>query len=178
MSLEEEGIVFSRQGFQFTQICPDEAIYSDDPSAIKTLSEAGYEWTAYDAAVREVDLKAFAEFNELEPTGQGSLVLKDGERLSHGPYLDFYSGTYRVTFELKSDTGTEPGEPLCSVYVVTLEGKSLAETTIGAEKLNHNGSCSAELVFDTSSIRYLQFPVFPAAGQTIEVTGIHYQRIG
>ena len=61
---------------------------------------------------------------------------------------------------------------------VSLEGKSLAETTIGAEELNHNGSCSAELVFDTSNIRYLQFPVFPAAGQTIEVTGIHYQRIG
>ena len=178
VSLEEEGIVFSRQGFQFTQIGPDEAIYSDDPSAIKALAEAGYEWTAYDAAVREVDLKALAEFNELEPTERGSLVLKDGERLSHGPYLDFYSGTYRVTFELKSDTCTEPGEPLCSVYVVTLEGKSMAETTIGAEELNHNGSCSAELVFDTSNIRYLQFPVFPAAGQTIEVTGIHYQRIG
>ena len=178
VSLEEDGIVFSRRGFQFTQISPDEAIYSNDPSVVEGLTEAGYEWTAYDAAVREVDLEAFAEFNEIEPTEQGSIVLKDGERLSHGPYLDFYSGTYRVVFELKSDTGAEPGEPLCSVYVVTLEGKSLAETTIRAEELNHNGACSAELVFDTSNVRYLQFPVFPATGQTIEVTGIHYQRIG
>ena len=178
VSLEEDGIVFSKRGFQFTQISPDTAIYSDDPSVIEALAEAGYEWTAYDAAVREVDLKAFAKFNELEPTEQGSIVLKDGERLNHGPYLDFYSGTYRVTFDLKSGTCAEPGEPLCSVYVVTLEGKGLAENTIGADELNRDGSCSAELVFDTSNIRYLQFPVFPVSGQTIEVTGIHYQRIG
>lgn len=178
VSLEKDGIVFSRRGFLFTQISPDNAVYSDDPSVIKALAEAGHEWTAYDSAVREVDLKAFAEFNELEPTEQGSLVLENGERLNHGPYLDFYSGTYRVTFDLKSDTGAEPGEPLCSVYVVTLEGKSLAEKTIGAEELNHDGTCSAELIFDTSNIRYLQFPVFPVSGQSIEVTAIHYQRIG
>lgn len=178
VNLKEDGIVFSRQGFQFTQISPDEAIYSNDPSAVEGLTKAGYEWTAYDAAVRDVDLTAFAEFNELETTDQGSIVLKNGQKLRHGPYLDFYTGTYRITFDLKSDTGIKPDEALGSVYVATLEGKSLAEKAIGAESLNDDGECSVDLVFDTADIRYLQFPVFPATGQSIEVTGIHYQRIG
>ena len=178
VNLEEDGIVFSRQGFQFTQISHDEAIYSNDPSAIEGLTEAGYEWTAYDTAVRNVDLEAFAEFNELETTDQGSIVLKNGQKLRHGPYLDFYTGTYRITFDLKSDTDVKSDEALGSVYVATLDGKSLAEETIEPESLNEDGTCSLQLVFDTADTRYLQFPIFPVAGQNIEVTGIHYQRIG
>ena len=67
---------------------------------------------------------------------------------------------------------------MCSVYVATLEGQSLAEKNVESKDLNVDGTCSAELVFETSGIRYLQFPVFPTEGQTIEVTGIHFQRIG
>ena len=178
VNLGEDNIAFSKKGFQFTQISPDEAIFSNDPSAIMGLTEAGYEWADYDDAVREVDLKELAKFNGLDVTEQGSIVLKNGKRLNHGPYLDVYTGTYQVTFDLKSDTGTELGEPLCSVYVVTLDGKSLAENTIEAENLNPDGTCSVDVAFKTTDIRYLQFPVFPAAGQNIEVTGIHYQRIG
>ena len=178
VNLREDNIAFSKKGFQFTQISPDEAIFSNDPSAIMGLTKAGYEWTAYDAAVREVDLKKLAQFNGLDVTEQGSIILENGQRLSHGPYLDFYTGTYQVTFDLKSDIGTELGEPLCSVYVVTLDGKSLAENTIETESLNLDGTCSVEVAFKTTDIRYLQFPVFPTAEYTIEVTGIHYQRIG
>ena len=178
VSLEEDGIVFSKRGFQFTQISPDEAIYSNDPAAVEGLTEAGYEWTAYDTAIREVDLEAFAKFNELETTEQGSIVLKNGQKLRHGPYMDFYTGTYRITFDLKSDADVTSDEALGSVYVATLNGKSLAEKTIEPKNLNEDGTCSVELVFDTADIRYLQFPVFPAAGQSIEVTSIHYQRIG
>ena len=178
VNLREDNIAFSKQGFQFTQISPDEAIYSNDPSAVEGLTEAGYEWTAYDAAVREVDLKELAQFNGLDVTEQGSIALKNGQKLRHGPYLDFYTGTYRVTFDLKSDTGVKSNEALGSVYVVTLDGKSLAENTIEPEKLNEDGTCSVEVDFRTTDIRYLQFPVFPDAEYTIEVTGIHYQRIG
>ena len=116
--------------------------------------------------------------HSLRLTEQGSIVLKNGQKLRHGPYMDFYTGTYRITFDLKSDIGTELGEPLCSVYVVTLDGKSLAENTIETESLNLDGTCSVEVAFKTTDIRYLQFPVFPTAEYTIEVTGIHYQRIG
>ena len=153
-------------------------MYSNDPSVIEGLTKAGYQWTTFDAAVREVDLRAFAEFNELSLTEEGSIVLENGRKLNHGPYLDFYSGTYRITFELKADGSTESDKLLCSLYVATLEGKSLAEKTVGPKNLSIDGTCSAELVFETSDIRYLQFPVFPAEGQTLEVTGIHVQRIG
>ena len=125
-----------------------------------------------------MDLEAFAKFNELETTEQGSIVLKNGQKLRHGPYMDFYTGTYRITFDLKSDADVTSDEALGSVYVATLNGRSLAEKTIEPETLNEEGTCSVELVFDTADIRYLQFPVFPAAGQSIEVTSIHYQRIG
>ena len=125
----------------------------------------------------EVDLRAFTEFNDLSLTEQGSIVLENGRKLNHGPYLDFYSGTYRITFDLKADGSTESDKPLCSLYVATLEGKSLAEKTVEPEELKPDGTCSAELVFETPDVRYLQFPVFPAEGQTIEVTGIHFQRI-
>ena len=178
VDLEEDNIVFQRMGFRFTQISPDDAVYSNDPSAIEGLTEAGYRWTTYDAAVREVDLGAFAELNELSLTEEGSVVLEDGKRLNHGPYLDFYAGTYRITFELKADGSTESDEPLCSFHVATLEGQSLAGKTIVAKNLSPDGTCTAELIFETSDIRYLQFPVFPAAGQSVEVTEIHYQRIG
>ena len=153
-------------------------MYSNDPSVIKGLTEAGYQWTAYDAAVREVDLGAFAALNGLSLTEKGSVVLENGGKLNHGPYLDFYNGTYRITFELKAEDSKEKDTPLCSVYVATLEGQSLDEKTVEPEDLNADGTCSAELVFETSGIRYLQFPVFPTEGQTIEVTGIHFQRIG
>ena len=178
VDLEEDNHVFPRRGFRFTQISPDDAVYSNDPSVIEKLGESGFQWTAYDAAVREVDLKAFAAFNELSLTEQGSIVLENGRKLNHGPYLDFYSGTYRITFDLKADGSTESDKPLCSLYVATLEGKSLAEKTVEPEELKPDGTCSAELVFETPDVRYLQFPVFPAEGQTIEVTGIHFQRIG
>ena len=178
VDLEEDNIVFQRMGFRFTQISPDDAVYSNDPSVIEGLTEAGYRWTTYDAAVREVDLGAFAELNELSLTEEGSVVLEDGKRLNHGPYLDFYAGTYRITFELKADGSTESDEPLCSFHVATLEGQSLAGKTIVAKNLSPDGTCTAELIFETSDIRYLQFPVFPAAGQSVEVTEIHYQRIG
>ena len=178
VNLGEDNIVFSRMGFQFTQITPDEAIVSNDPSAMAGLTEAGYKWTPYDAAVREVDLKAFAEFNELEVTEQGSIALENGKKLNHGPYLDFYNGTYRITFELNADGSKEQDTPLCSLYVATLEGQSLTEETVEPENLRTDGTCSVELVFETDDIRYLQFPVFPAEGQNIEITGIRYQRIG
>ncbi|MBR3165641.1 MAG: hypothetical protein IKF16_05675, partial [Lachnospiraceae bacterium] len=178
VDLEEDNIAFPRMGFRFSQISTDDAVYSNDPSVIEGLAKAGYQWTAYDAAVREVDLGAFAEFNELSLTEEGSVVLENGKKLNHGPYLDFYAGTYRVTFDLKADGRTESDEPLCSLYVATLEGHSLAEKSVGMENMSPNGTCSAELVFETSDIRYLQFPVFPAAGQTVEVSGIRFQRIG
>ena len=178
VDLEEDNIVFQRMGFRFTQISSDDAVYSNDPSVIEGLTEAGYRWTTYDAAVREVDLGAFAELNELSLTEEGSVVLEDGKRLNHGPYLDFYAGTYRITFELKADGSTESDEPLCSLHVATLEGQSLAGKTIVAKNLSPDGTCTAELIFETPAVRYLQFPVFPAAGQSVEVTEIHYQRIG
>ena len=178
VDLEEDNIVFQRMGFRFTQISPDDAVYSNDPTVIEGLTEAGYRWTTYDAAVREVDLGAFAELNELSLTEEGSVVLEDGKRLNHGPYLDFYAGTYRITFELKADGSTESDEPLCSLHVATLEGQSLAGKTIVAKNLSPDGTCTAELIFETPAVRYLQFPVFPAAGQSVEVTEIHYQRIG
>ena len=178
VNLEEDNIAFPKMGFRFSQISPDDAIYSNDPSVIEGLADAGYQWTAYDAAVREVDLGAFAEFNELSLTEEGSIVLENGRKLNHGPYMDFYAGTYRITFELKTDGSAETDEPLCSLYVATLEGRSLAEKTVGPENLSDDGTCSAELVFETPDIRYLQFPVFPAAGQTVEVTGIRFQQIG
>ena len=178
VDLEEDNHVFPRMGFQFTQISPADAVYSNDPSVIEALTDAGFQWTAYDAAVREVDLGAFAEFNELSLTENGSIVLESGRKLNHGPYLDFYNGTYRITFELKADGSKEKDTPLCSLYVATLEGQSLTEKTVEPENLRTDGTCSAELVFETSDIRYLQFPVFPAEGQSIEVTDIHYQRIG
>ena len=178
VNLEENNVVFPRMGFWFSQISPGDAVYSNDPTVIEELTDAGYQWTPYDSAVREVDLKAFAEFNELSLTGQGSIVLENGRKLNHGPYLDFYKGTYLVTFELKADSATELGAPLCSLYVATLEGQSLAEKTVEPEDFNPDGTCFAELVFETSDIRYLQFPVFPAEGQSVEVTGIQFQRIG
>ena len=178
VDLKEDYHVFQGKGFRFTQISPDDAVYSNDPSVIEGLTEAGYRWTTYDAAVREVDLGAFAELNELSLTEEGSVVLEDGKRLNHGPYLDFYAGTYRITFELKADGIGEQDKPVCSLYVATLDGHSLAEKTVEPEDLKPDGTCSAELVFETSDIRYLQFPVFPAEGQTIEVTGIQFQRIG
>ena len=177
VSLEEDNHAFPKMGFRFTQISPDDAVYSNDPSVIEGLTKAGYQWTTFDAAVREVDLRAFTEFNDLSLTEQGSIVLENGRKLNHGPYLDFYSGTYRITFDLKADGSTESDKPLCSLYVATLEGKSLAEKTVEPEELKPDGTCSAELVFETPDVRYLQFPVFPAEGQTIEVTGIHFQRI-
>ena len=178
VDLEEDNHVFPRMGFQFTQISPADAVYSNDPAVIEALADAGFQWTAYDAAVREVDLGVFAEFNELSLTENGSIVLESGRKLNHGPYLDFYNGTYRITFELKAEDSREKNTPLCSVYVATLEGQSLAEKNVEPKDLNDDGTCSAELVFETSGIRYLQFPVFPTEGQTIEVTGIHFQRIG
>ena len=178
VDLEEDNHVFPRMGFQFTQISPADAVYSNDPAVIEALADAGFQWTAYDAAVREVDLGVFAEFNELSLTENGSIVLESGRKLNHGPYLDFYNGTYRITFELKAEDSRKKNTPLCSVYVATLEGQSLAEKNVESKDLNVDGTCSAELVFETSGIRYLQFPVFPTEGQTIEVTGIHFQRIG
>lgn len=178
VDLEEDNHVFPRRGFRFTQISPDNAVYSNDPSVIEKLGESGFQWTAYDAAVREVDLKAFAAFNELSLTEQGSIVLENGRKLNHGPYLDFYGGSYRITFDLKADGIREQNNPLCSLYVATLDGHSLAEKSVESEDLIPDGTCSAELVFETSDIRYLQFPVFPAEGQNIEVTGIHFQQIG
>ena len=178
MDLKEDYHVFQGKGFRFTQISPDDAVYSNDPSVIEGLTEAGYRWTTYDAAVREVDLGAFAELNELSLTEEGSVVLEDGKRLNHGPYLDFYAGTYRITFDLKTDGIGEQDKPVCSLYVATLDGHSLAEKTVEPEDLKPDGTCSAELIFETPAVRYLQFPVFPAAGQSVEVTEIHYQRIG
>ena len=178
VDLKEDYHVFQGKGFRFTQISPEDAVYSNDPLVIKGLMDAGYQWTAYDAAVREVDLGAFAELNELSLTEEGSVVLEDGKRLNHGPYLDFYAGAYRITFDLKTDGIGEQDKPVCSLYVATLDGHSLAEKTVEPEDLKPDGTCSAELVFETSDIRYLQFPVFPAAGQSVEVTEIHYQRIG
>lgn len=178
VDLEEDNHVFSKMGFQFTQISPDDAVYSNDPSVIKGLTEAGYQWTAYDVAVREVDLGAFAALNGLSLTEKGSVVLENGGKLNHGPYLDFYNGTYRITFELKANGSTERETSLCSLYVATLEGQSLTEKTVEQENLRTDGTCSVELVFETDDIRYLQFPVFPAEGQSIEVTGIRFQRIG
>ncbi len=178
VDLEEDNHVFPRMGFMFSQISPADAVYSNDPAVIEGLEDIGYQWTAYDAAVREVDLGAFAAFNELSLTEQGSIVLENGKKLNHGPYLDFYGGTYRITFDLKADGISEEGKALCSLYVATLDGHSLAEKTVEPEDLKPDGTCSAELVFETSAIRYLQFPVFPAEGQTIEVTGIQFQRIG
>ncbi len=178
VNLEENSIAFQRMGFRFSQISPEDAIYSNDPAAIEGLADAGYQWTAYDAAVREVDLGAFAEFNELSLTEEGSIVLENGRKLNHGPYMDFYAGTYRITFELKTDGSAGTDEPLCSLYVTTLEGRSFAEKTVGPENLKDDGTCSAELVFETPDIRYLQFPVFPAAGRAVEVTGIRFQQIG
>ena len=178
VDLEEDNHVFPRMGFRFTQLSPADAVYSNDPAVIEALADAGFQWTAYDAAVREVDLGAFAEFNELSLTENGSIVLESGRKLNHGPYLDFYNGTYRITFELKAEDSKEKDTHLCSVYVATLEGQTLDEKTVEPEDLNADGTCSAELVFETSGIRYLQFPVFPTEGQTIEVTGIHFQRIG
>jgi hypothetical protein len=178
VDLEEDNHVFPRRGFRFTQISPDNAVYSNDPSVIEALTDAGFQWTAYDAAVREVDLGVFAEFNELSLTEQGSIVLENGRKLNHGPYLDFYGGSYRITFDVKADGIREQNNPLCSLYVATLDGHSLAEKSVEPEDLRPDGTCSAELVFETSDIRYLQFPVFPAEGQNIEVTGIHFQQIG
>ena len=111
-------------------------------------------------------------------TEQGSIALENGKKLNHGPYLDFYNGTYRITFELNADGSKEQDTPLCSLYVATLEGQSLTEKTVEPENLRTDGTCSVELVFETDDIRYLQFPVFPAEGQNIEITGIRYQRIG
>ena len=181
VNLHEDRISFERQEFQFTQISPEHAVYSNDADVIEAMSNAGYTWTEFDTAVRDVDLRDLAGFNDIELNNRGGISLENGRKLRHGPYLDFYAGAYQICFDLKidkisKDPSSEAGENNCMVFVSTHDGKILAQDTLEAQSFERDGTATAELSFETDGIRYVQFPIFPADGQTLEVTRIYYRR--
>ncbi len=188
VKLREDRIAFEIMGFQFMQISAEHAVYSNDLSVIEAMETAGRSWAAYDTAVRDVSLQELTAFNDFELNDRGGISLENGERLLHGPYLDFYAGTYEVCFDLKRETDSEnitsedsmsePGETVCAVYVSSHDGKTvLAHKTVDASDFESDGTAATKLTFETEGIRFLQFPVFPAEGRSLEVTGIHYRRI-
>ena len=179
VQLKEDRQRFADKGFLFSQISPEAAVYSSDAAVISALTEAGYEWTDYDAAVRTVDLRRMAELNGLECTDEGSLFLEDGERLDHGPYLDLFQGSYVVSFVLKTDpVSVGQADTLCGLRITEAgSGTILAEKAVWPETSTENGVITADLSFRTQGSRYVQFQVLPENDAELEVLGIHYRKI-
>ena len=177
VSLRDDRICFAKSGFLFTELSPELAVYSNDPSVIKAMEDAGHGWTDYDSAVRTVDLQRLAGFNGLVLSEEGGIILEAGERLRRGPYQDLYAGTYEVSLFLHiDDLETKAGETVCTLYATVLDGPVLTEETVTADCFDENGNATVKLRFETGSIRYLQLPVFSETEQRLEVTGITYQK--
>ena len=179
VSLREDRQRFADKNFMFTQISDDKAVYSNDQSAIKALKEAGYAWTDYDAAVRNVDLGRMAEQNGLELSEAGTIILSDGDGLNNGPDLDLFHGGYQVHFELRTDPALiDATEGVCTLRVVGHgNGTVLAEKSVDWDEFDQNGRADAELDFDTTESRMTQFMVFPADNVDLEVLEIRYQKV-
>ena len=170
---------FADMGFLFTQISDEKGVYSSDSKVASAMTEDGFTWTDFDTTKRETDLQQLAELNGLELSEEGSIFLEDGERLNHGPYLDLFRGQYAVTFDLRAESAADEGEPVCRIRLTEHGGvNALAETTVDTSALKPDGSGTIELRFYTTGSRRVQFMVFPENSSAIEVTGIHYQKIG
>ena len=176
LSLREDRQTFADKGFLFTEISQDSAVYSNDAGVIAAMAEAGYQWTDYDAATREVDLQKLAELNGLELSEQGSILLENGKKLIHGPYVDLFQGSYQVSFELKKHFDMDEKNNVCTLYVSEYSGHVLAEESVSAGCFGRDGTAIIKLSFRTSGSRYIRFAVFPEGEEPLEVTAIHYQK--
>lgn len=171
---------FTDMGFLFTQISSGHGVYSNDSSVIDAMTEKGYQWTDYDAVERIIDLQKMADLNGFQLSDTGSILLKDGDALRAGPFLDLYRGEYEVDFCLKAvSEQIEQGSPVCMLRICDYYGENVyAEENIDSSKFLNGVECRTTLRFFTMSSRSLRFQVIPSENMALEVTGICYRKTG
>ena len=144
------------------------------------MTEKGYQWTDYDAVERIIDLQKMADLNGFQLSDTGSILLKDGDALRAGPFLDLYRGEYEVDFCLKAvSEQIEQGSPVCMLRICDYYGENVyAEENIDSSKFLNGVECRTTLRFFTMSSRSLRFQVIPSENMALEVTGICYRKTG
>ena len=175
---DNESWCLSRSGFLYTRISDDHSVYTGDRAVIQALTDAGYSFTSYYNTKKSVKLLREAGLNRLPFSKSKGIKLSGPEdSMLYGPYLDLYGGRYTLTVRLQipKQELTEGGS-VCSLQVTTENAKNqLLEKDIAISDFDEDGKATVQIIFNTKSVRDVEFPVTAAAGRTVYVQGIEYQ---
>ena len=167
-------------GFLYSRISELHSIYTNDPSVILGLQNAGFHLTGYYNNTNEVDLKDSAQLNNLSYSQQNGLQL-NGNRYSliYGPYYDLYAGQYTVTYELELPKETPlTGELVCLLRVSAFWGQSIItyKYIYRSDFVQGDGKLVVSLPFYIQSSKGVEFLAFVEEGEEVYIKKIQWGR--
>ena len=166
--------------FLFSEISEYHAVYTNDQSVIRALSEAGYHLTGYYSIRKAVDFNLEAKINNLERNDKGGLCLSGTDHsLIFGPYLDLHAGKYTASYQLEmdKDQAYDENDILCTLRVSAYSGQQiLIEKDVYAGDFDSDGQLSMNIPFSIGNYRGIEFLAFAKDDKQISINEITYQR--
>ena len=167
--------------FWYGELPGDRAVYTNNPAAKETLEQSGVTMQDYYGKWRTVDLWAMAQFNGLDMTEGGGLLLEGpAKSLACGPWVSIVDGFLRVEYKLRMIQNAFDIDQVMTARISVESGTMvMKEVNVSQAEFDENGECT--LILDTGlwdKFNNIEFLLFPADGVSLEVEQIGYGKIG
>lgn len=171
--------VLFNNGFLYTTVSDDHAIYTRDPTLIEYLEQKGFVFTSYCTHKEQLDFSDIAHIHDVSVDSTGKLPIGGGIGpksfstqlyfLQEGKQFDLYAGKYAVICDMEINPDPyEQDFEVCRLRVSAYGGaKTMRDISIYRSWFDDNGLFSNPITFITSSCPALDINLLASEEQPV-----------